>query len=121
MIRDTNDPRRIASTYAVTNGYGRGSVAGDGRAWIITFQTVLPPNSPNCATVTPHENNNGIYNAASNHSGGVNTLFVDGSVKFISETIDCGDMTKPSPTVGQSPFGVWGAYGSVNGGETKGL
>ena len=60
---------------------------------------------------------------------------VDGSVRFISETIDCGDMdADPNgskyPTTAashgrefssKSPFGVWGALGTVNAGETTSL
>jgi prepilin-type processing-associated H-X9-DG protein len=64
--------------------------------------------------------------ATSFHSGGVNVCLGDGSVRFVSETIDAGDLgTTSAPThpvdSGESPFGVWGAYGSVNGGESKSL
>lgn len=104
------------------DSYGRGSVFGDGRSAITTFQTVMPPNSPNCTTaVATHENSQGIYNASSNHSGGVNTVYVDGSVHFISETVNVGNQSAASPTIGESPFGVWGALGSINGGESVSL
>jgi len=48
----------------------------------------------------------------------------DGSCRFISDTIDTGDLTQPEPRqqpagfTGQSPYGVWGAMGSKMGGET---
>jgi hypothetical protein len=48
----------------------------------------------------------------------------DGSVQFIPETIDAGDSTATPPTPEQladgsvaSPFGVWGALGTLAGGE----
>ncbi len=43
---------------------------------------------------------------------------LDGSVHFISETIDSGDLTQGLVQSGKSPYGVWGALGSRNGGES---
>jgi prepilin-type processing-associated H-X9-DG protein len=62
-----------------------------------------------------------LNSASSQHTGGVNAALADGSVQFISETIDCGTLTSTTVPVrgGISPFGVWGAYGSINGGESK--
>ncbi|MDD3586830.1 MAG: DUF1559 domain-containing protein, partial [Thermoguttaceae bacterium] len=90
----------------------------------VHFQTVMPPNSVNCInganTTSAREYN--LMNASSFHSGGVNACKADGSVTFISETIDVGDQTlSVGVTIGESPFGVWGAMGSINGGESKGL
>jgi prepilin-type processing-associated H-X9-DG protein len=51
------------------------------------------------------------------HIGGVNTCFADGSVHFISDRIDTGNLSLPPVKKGQSPYGVWGALGSANGGE----
>ncbi|MDO5553285.1 MAG: DUF1559 domain-containing protein [Planctomycetia bacterium] len=83
------------------------------------FQTILPPNSPSCNIQGPSSAS--VLSATSYHSGGVNTLFADGSVRFVSETIDCGDLTKISVSVGASPYGIWGAVGSPQGGETISL
>ncbi len=59
-----------------------------------------------------------ICSAQSYHPGGVNVVMADGSIHFISETIDTGDLTAPQPISGQpSPYGVWGALGSRDGGE----
>jgi len=56
--------------------------------------------------------------ASSYHTGGVNVTIGDGSVQFISDTINSGTLTDTTtPTSGPSPFGVWGAMGSINGGE----
>ncbi|MDR2114803.1 MAG: DUF1559 domain-containing protein, partial [Planctomycetaceae bacterium] len=100
------------------------------------FFTILPPNSPSCTTGSDYEANGVIASASSNHSGGVNVSLFDGSVRFVSETVNCGDLTKSPfdtdinqgghsdkvtpPTVnygGESYYGVWGAMGSRGGGE----
>jgi hypothetical protein len=53
----------------------------------------------------------------------VNAGFADGSVRFISDTINCvtaGLSAAPQEKdSGKSDFGIWGAYGTVNGGETS--
>ena len=73
------------------------------------FNTVVPPNSrqypwrtcrescPNCAPES-----SAISNANSNHPGGANYAFADGSVKFIKETIN---------------MQTYWSLGSRNGGE----
>ena len=88
----------------------------------------MPPNSPACI--------NGSGGAAgdnaavrmlppqSNHPGGVNVGMFDGSVRFISETINFVTPNLPEGegpgqvSEGPSRFGVWGAMGSPAGGET---
>ncbi len=92
----------------------------DGQAEKVGFTTVLPPNAPSCID-DANENGDGsntIMPPTSNHPGGVMTLFCDGSVTFISETIDTGDLTAATVTSGRSPYGVWGAMGSKSGGES---
>lgn len=105
-----------------------GGLTFDGRIYGSGFTTILPPNSPTCAS----GNNYGyaVASVSSYHSGGVNATFVDGSVQFISETIDCGRTswspggTSASPNATTAPYresnyGVWGAMGTRNGGESK--
>ena len=66
-----------------------------------------------------------MNSASSYHSGGVNAGIGDGSVRFITDLINwsTGTMsdTVACVTSGPSPFGVWGALGSINGGESNAL
>jgi prepilin-type processing-associated H-X9-DG protein len=124
--------------------YGRGTNGfGDGRSPSSAFSTVLPPNNVSCIydsassnTTNPGWVNAAFLTATSYHPGGVNVCMGDGTVHFISDTIDCGNqgfnlsttttgfalslsgVREPS---GESPFGVWGAIGSINGGESKSI
>ncbi len=56
------------------------------------LNTVAPPNwqYPNCQTSGSGfaSDRDGIYTARSQHSGGVNAAYGDGSVRFITQTID---------------------------------
>jgi prepilin-type processing-associated H-X9-DG protein len=92
----------------------------DGLAEVVGFNTVLPPNSP--SGHERHQAPAGIHSATSRHTGGVHALMADGAVRFISENINTGTLSAPSPdtTGGQSPYGVWGALGSKSGGEVVG-
>jgi hypothetical protein len=101
-------------------GYGwhRGAAAVTG------FNTILAPNGPSCYnTNNPSSDfwDRYLGSAGSYHSGGVNAVRYDGSVQFVSESIDCGDPSQKPSTDGQSPYGVWGAMGSCSGGENKSL
>jgi len=103
---------------------GAGLRWADGIAAFSTFSTILAPNGPSCvrdAGVTLRAMNT----ATSNHTGGVNAVRFDGSVDFISDTISAvttGPSTYPLATAGgMSPYGVWGAIGSINGGESVSL
>ncbi len=90
----------------------------DGMAQFTGFSTILPPNSPAC--MEAGSNTDGIFSAQSRHPGGVNVLFSDASVHFITNSVDAGNSGAPEPTTGgPSPYGVWGALGTINGGETK--
>ncbi|MDR1383198.1 MAG: DUF1559 domain-containing protein [Planctomycetaceae bacterium] len=82
------------------------------------FNTIIPPNGPSC-TSGSGSSDPGVLPPTSYHSGGVNVGALDGSVRFISATIDCGDLTARCVKTGQSPYGVWGAFGSKDGGEAK--
>jgi len=105
----------------------RGIRAFDGRATYTGFNTILPPNSPLCfAAQDAWEGGWGYFSPNSNHVGGVNVAFADASARFISDTINTGRTTGgegPRQSGGTYPsnFGVWGALGSINGGESVSL
>ncbi|WP_347243854.1 DUF1559 domain-containing protein [Thermogutta sp.] len=102
------------------------------------FYPMLPPNGPSCSGDNGQPWTSefwGLVTASSRHPGGVNVLFLDGAVRFISETIDAGDPTRtatapppgfpplvnpsrPQDYTGPSLYGVWGALGSAFGKES---
>ncbi len=82
-----------------------------GRTWLIggafytSFFAAATPNSlvPDCGVT--HDNGSGVFAARSYHSGGVNVLIADGSVRYVGSGI------------AQS---VWIAMGTRRGGELLG-
>jgi len=118
-----NAPRNGDDFTATPNNQWRGGRMLDGASIFSAFNTILPPNSMSC-TGANGDDINGFLSASSNHTGGVNAARADGSVSFINNNIDTGGL----PTVqngsflrGASPFGVWGALGTPEGGESVSL
>lgn len=99
----------------------RGRIWSNGRAAEAWFTCTLPPNSASCVAGSFNSHEWGSFAPTSYHSGGVNALRGDGSVMFVSDTIDTGDLSAAQVTSGPSPYGVWGALGSINGGESASL
>lgn len=91
------------------------------------FNTVLPPNGPSCLASKGEWASPAVLPPQSHHPGGVNAGMADGSVRFISETIDTGNLALPEAqpwtrsNYRNSPYGVWGALGSIDGGEARTL
>ncbi|MFH5804611.1 DUF1559 domain-containing protein [Alienimonas sp. DA493] len=99
---------------------GRGARWSGAYAPVAGFHTVVPPNGPSCSTGGDSGaalNADGVFAAGSYHTGGAQFVFGDGSVTFISETVDNGDVNAAHKTSGKSNYGTWGALGTRNGGE----
>jgi prepilin-type processing-associated H-X9-DG protein len=108
-------------TGTVAKNFSRGASWMFGSAVSNGFHTVNPPNTPNCMWANDGPYSWGLYPPSSYHTGGVNSAFFDGSCRFVSETIDCGTSTAKQVSTGESEYGIWGALGSPNGGESKTL
>jgi prepilin-type processing-associated H-X9-DG protein len=101
----------------------RGGNWADGAIMWSGFNTILPPNSPNCdisSSITANPRLEGVFSASSAHQGGCHVLMADGAVKFITTSIDFGNLQTPSvypgsptPKTIDSPYGVWGALGTI--------
>lgn len=101
--------------------YGRrGGAWTDGQPSYTAISTVVGPNGPACAEGGNFGDQQHIMvPPASNHTGGVNVVLADGSVHFLSDGIDTGDLTVGvnGRLQGPSPYGVFGALGTISSGE----
>jgi len=96
----------------------RGRRWADGGITFTGFHTIIGPNGPSCVQ-GGGDADGGALAPSSYHPGGVNALLADSSIRFFSNDIDTGNLTAPpNVTSGPSPYGVWGAIGTKNGGES---
>ena len=141
-----NDPRKrvpgeclaARGSDGLLHGIGKEETyAQKGRCWFSAicgnsnFIAALPPNAVSCSSTGADGAGDGfVISASSNHSGGVNVCMMDGSVRFVSETIDTGDlnnyMSGSADVIddhykGQSKHGVWGAMATPKGKESVSL
>lgn len=114
----------IKATYQSGNIKSKfGSIWTDGQAEVVGFNTVISPNGPSCnndSNAGSADATGGAITAGSNHPGGVSGLLGDGSVRFINQNINTGNLASPQVVSGNSPYGVWGALGSIAGKEAGG-
>ena len=109
------------TTYIAGGTYwaGAGTRWADGATGFTHFNTILPPNGPTCTDGT-WDGHATFSPPTSYHPGGAVVLMCDGAVTLIDENIDTGNLavTHTRAITGPSPYGVWGALGSKDGGES---
>ncbi len=108
-------------------GRFRGYRWSDGRTMWSGFTSILPPNSEVClqGAVGGAVDVPGVFPPSSRHQGGVHVLMGDGAVKFVTDSIEAGNIRQPMvqgragyTSVGSSsPYGLWGALGTRNSKE----
>jgi prepilin-type N-terminal cleavage/methylation domain-containing protein len=114
-----------ATMFTTDNAPGYRWAAGN--AYFAALTTILPPNSASCVfgasgSISAHLFQ-GVWSASSEHPGGVQVAMSDGSTRFINNNIDCGNLAAIAPAADSgagSPYGVWGALGTKNGGDVVG-
>ncbi|MCA9137819.1 MAG: DUF1559 domain-containing protein [Planctomycetales bacterium] len=113
--------RTVGSVEGINNMNRRGTNWASGRPYYTGFNTCAPPNGP---CVGRAHTSSASVPASSRHQGGAHVLIGDGSVQFITDSIESGDQnTVPygsrNPKPGhESPYGLWGALGTMNAHET---
>jgi prepilin-type N-terminal cleavage/methylation domain-containing protein/prepilin-type processing-associated H-X9-DG protein len=121
-FRGTGGMLNCGSAKVTDSHHNRGYGWAAGYLLHTGFNTVIPPNGP-MASDAKGEWGNGVFPPQSFHPGGVNSCFADGSVHFIGESIDTGNLALPEAQGWStnryvaSPYGIWGALGSIGGGE----
>jgi prepilin-type processing-associated H-X9-DG protein len=123
---DGNDGGTLPTLAAADEGRGfRWAMAGTA---FTDFNTILPPNRETCLGGDPGDGVNvpGVATVSSRHQGGAHILMGDGAIKFITDSIEAGDVhdgnvwsgsTGHSAPGSVSPYGLWGGLGTRSSGE----
>ena len=101
-----------------------GQFWADGAPYFNTVAICVPPNGPSCGA----PDNMSMITVSSRHPGGSHVQFGDGSVRFINESINTqtpgtgglGTDATVTNLGGVSPYGIWGALGTLQGSEVIG-
>jgi prepilin-type processing-associated H-X9-DG protein len=114
--------KQYVSTTGLTAAPLRGYRAWDGVLLFTAVMAAAPPNSVLVATSSAHTSGQFLLSPTSFHSGGVNVAMMDGSIRFISDTINVGNQSAgywgyPNYT-NPSPYGVWGGLVTKAGSES---
>jgi prepilin-type processing-associated H-X9-DG protein len=135
-VRDSNvggfylDPIAVSSANGPSNSGGQITACIGGR-WasalvpFSAFTPILAPNLPSGRAGNMDSRH--VITVSSFHTGGVNAVMLDGHVRFVPETVSDGGRgasflsNSAGGGTARSSFGVWGAMGSINGGESVSL
>ena len=107
---------------------GRGYYWADMAPLMTGFNAVRPPNS--VIGLLGGVDSSGELPPSSRHPGGCHISMSDGAVKFVTDSIECGNMgianaidkqsIDPTKRFHPSPFGLWGALSTRGGHEIIG-
>jgi prepilin-type processing-associated H-X9-DG protein len=133
-----------------TETWAKGHSAASANSTTPFFNALLPPNSPS-AVCYGQRVTVGLISASSEHPGGVNVSFLDGTVHFITNNINTQNLDKgvqvemqgytdnpdwiptwqkdyyqPKAPIDQNTgmvfsYGIWANLGAINDGETVSL
>ena len=94
------DSPAVDSLKSAPTDQRRGFRWADGAALYTGFNTILPPNRELC--LAGGDAGIGMLPPSSRHPGGVHVAMADGAVKFMTDSIDCGDSNSATVMLGAS-------------------